>query len=45
MTKYTLETKLKAVQEYLEGKDSYKGVARKTQFEHDNVEEVGKAIS
>ncbi|MFC6604965.1 transposase [Ectobacillus funiculus] len=29
MTKYTLETKLKAVQEYLEGKDSYKGVARK----------------
>jgi transposase len=29
MTKYTLETKLGVVQDYLEGKDSYKGVARK----------------
>lgn len=29
MTKYTFETKLKAVQDYLEGKDSYKDVARK----------------
>ncbi|MFC5773641.1 helix-turn-helix domain-containing protein [Ectobacillus antri] len=31
MTKYTLETKLEVVQDYLKGKDSYKGVARKHQ--------------